>query len=179
MFALAVGVIGRISVGKSTIAKALSERTGIPFTSFGAYLVKYSKSAGLPIDRKALQDLGEEFINKSPGQFLENVINDVSASPGKIIVEGIRHAVILNEIKTVSKKAFLVYIDATVETRFRRYADRKKENDITLSFEDFIEKDSHVVESEIESLQASCDLIINSDQLNIAQTIEQIISYMT
>src|ERR1700678_3025620 len=129
MFTLIVGVIGRISAGKSSIAKALSETTGIPFTSFGAYLVKYSKTAGLPTDRKSLQDLGEDFINKNPRQFLENVIKDISGSPGEIIVEGIRHAVILDEIKNISEKSFLVYIDATAETRFSRYINRKKEND--------------------------------------------------
>ena len=176
MFELTVGIIGRISVGKSSITKALSEITGIPFTSFGSYLVKYSKIRGLPVDRKSLQDLGEKFIKENPEYFLRHVIEDTSGSTGKIIIEGIRHSVIANEIKILSNKAVLVYIDATPAIRYDRYAKRKKENDSVLSYEEFVQNDNHAVESEIEFLKSACDLVINSEELNINQTVEKIFS---
>lgn len=178
MFDLVIGVVGRISVGKSSVTKALSEKIGVPFTSFGVYLVKYSKLTGRPSDRKSLQDLGEEFIKDQPRAFLLNVIEEVSDSSGRIIIEGIRHAIILQEIRSISKKAFIVYIDATPETRFNRYVNRKKENDEVLDFDGFMKKDSHVVESEVEHLKLSCDLVVNSDELNINQAVEKIILYL-
>ena len=175
MFELTIGIIGRISVGKSSIAKALSTATGIPVTSFGGYLVKYSKSNDLQVDRKSLQDLGEKFIEQDHKKFIENVIKDVSAT-GKIIIEGIRHSIILKDTRDVSKKSILVYIDASASTRYKRYRNRQKENDSIFSFDEFVEKDNHIVESEIESLKLLCDLIIDSEELDINQTIEKILS---
>ena len=84
MFELTIGIIGRISVGKSSIAKVLSHSTGMPNTSFGAFLVKYSNLNNLAINRKALQDLGENFINKDPKKFLTMVLESVPNS-NKII----------------------------------------------------------------------------------------------
>ena len=176
MFELTIGIIGRISVGKSSIAKALSQSTGIPNTSFGAFLVKYSNLNNLSIDRKALQDLGENFINKDPKIFLTMVLESITNS-NKIILEGIRHQVILNELKAVSKKNVLIYIDATAKTRFNRYAGRQKEGDTKLNFIDFLEKDNHFVESEIESLKSSCDLIIYTEEINITETVKQILHF--
>jgi dephospho-CoA kinase len=177
MFELTIGLIGRISVGKSSIARALNASSDIPVTSFGAYLTKFSGSRNLPVDRKSLQDLGQKFIEEDHRQFLENVIEDVSAT-GRVIIEGIRHSVILNDIKSVSTKSLLIYIDASVETRYNRYTARQKDNDSPLSFMEFVRKDNHIVESEIEPLKRSCDLIVNSEELGIDLITDKILSFL-
>lgn len=178
MFTKIIGIIGRIAVGKSSVAKSLSKNSNIPVTSFGEYLLHYSKSNGLPADRKSLQDLGTKFINENHLEFLENVLKDIPNHNKGIIIEGIRHLVIADDAKLLSQKAFLVYLDAPIEIRYNRYAYRQKESDIKLSFKEFENLNEHIVESELDLLKNSCDLILDSTRFNVEQITSIIISHL-
>lgn len=162
MIAATVGIIGRICSGKSTIAKKLSVHFDIPIISFGAYLAQYSKSNKLPTDRDSLQNLGNRFIKEDSNKFLRSVIASQSTIPDSMIVEGIRHLSIQQELSTISKKSIFIFVEAPVETRYDRYHSRMKESDKTVSYEEFVAIDNHIVESEIDLLKVKCQITVDT-----------------
>lgn len=162
-----LGIIGRISSGKSTVAKRLAKHYNAEIISFGRYLVNYSKNKGLPVDRKSLQELGDSFIKSDAKGFLSNVMQDqISSSTSAVIIEGIRHKNIFNAIKDQSNTAIFAFIDVPVEIRHQRYRSRLKESDEPVSMEKFIEIDTHPVEAEIDSLKMLCNIMLESDLTN-------------
>ena len=159
---IAIAIIGRISSGKSTFAKELSNHYNITIASFGSYLRYYCENEGFKTDRKTLQNIGEDFIHNKPKILLSNVITYSRQNTNDFIFEGVRHIVIFEELKNISKKYFTVFIDADQNTRYNRYLERNKDSDINKTLEQFISSDNHPVELEIESLKNDCDLIVDS-----------------
>jgi len=158
-----IGIIGKICAGKSTIAKEISERFRIPIISFGSFLIDYSKKNNLPTDRNSLQNLGNHFIQQDAGRFLKNVISTQSEIKGLMIIEGIRHLSIYNEIERISEKCIFIFIDTSIEIRYVRYCDRLKESDKKVDLSEFYVIDNHNVEKEIDSLKDKCQFIIKTN----------------
>jgi len=162
-----IGIIGRISSGKSTKAKKICENYKAHIMSFGKYLFDFSKERNLPTDRDSLQNLGEQFIAADSTKFFQDVLNSQPPLPEIIIIEGIRHKAIYDEIKRRCEKTIFAFIDVPIETRYDWYRERKKEGDKEVSsLSDFKEIDTHPVENEIDSLKILCDMIITSDWTN-------------
>jgi dephospho-CoA kinase len=153
---------GRICSGKSHVAKLLSYEFGFPVASFGGYLKYYCQQNNILVERESLQNIGEEFVRTAPQQFLIDVISHFSGSSDKIILEGVRHKSILGGIEELTENAITVFIDADIQTRFKRCLERNKDSDRIKTYEDFINLDNHQVELEIESLKSHCNLIIDS-----------------
>ncbi len=167
-------IIGGISSGKSTVAKAIQK--SIPncrVISFGGYLQDYSKKRKWKEDRKSLQDLGQRFINENPVDFLENVVKYNQANDSEILIfEGVRHKPILNAISTNYPALLSIFLDVDVQTRYDRYVARSKSIDKLVSWEGFLKADSNKVEIEIESLKSDCSLILGGESL--ADNVEKI-----
>lgn len=150
-------IIGKISSGKSTLASQISEKFGIQIISFGKYLVNYSQENNLPTNRLDLQNLGERLIAEAPDLFLKNVLNFYLPIPGTIIIEGVRHKAIFELLKSESRLSTFIYVDTDNELRYTRFCNRRKSGDKELTFDQFIEMDSHSVESQIDTLSIMCD----------------------
>lgn len=155
-------IIGRISSGKSTIAKEIQNSiSNCRIISFGSYLKDYSEKRNWKIDRLSLQDLGQRFIDENPANFLSNVVHHNKAKDGEILIfEGVRHQPILNAIGMYYPVLLSIYLNVDVDTRYDRYLTRNKSIDKRSSKEDFLKADNHKVELEIESLKNDCDLVI-------------------
>lgn len=99
----AIMIIGRISSGKSTLAKQLVD--AIPYTiniSFGTFLKNYCLENGIDIEenRDVLQNLGQKFIDENPEKFLKNVVKYFSSVDEELhVFEGVRHVSIFEEIE--------------------------------------------------------------------------------
>ncbi|HVW98671.1 MAG TPA: hypothetical protein VHA56_22075 [Mucilaginibacter sp.] len=158
-----IGIVGRISSGKSTLAKRICNHYQAKTLSFGKYLFDYSQAQGLPTEREDLQALGEQFIANDPSLFFQNVLNSQTNLPQIIVIEGIRHKAIFNEIKTRFTNAVFAFIDVPIDIRYKWYIERIKAGDSKISFEKFVEIDSHPVECEINDIKVSCDLIFGQD----------------
>ena len=160
-------IIGRISSGKSTIAKEIQR--AIPncrLISFGSYLKDYSEKRNYKIDRQSLQDLGQQFIDENPVNFLNSVVNHNKAKGGEVLIfEGVRHLPILSAIRKSYPVLLSIYLNIDVQTRYDRYLTRNKSIDRIISKEEFLKADNHKVELEIESLKNSCDLVIESESV--------------
>lgn len=159
-----IGIVGKICSGKSTVASKLKNYYNTPIVSFGSYLFEYSKNNNLLVDRTSLQNLGNKFIQEDSNLFLNKVLDSQSFDPNKIIIEGIRHISIYNELRKMSQTAFFAFIDAPIEIRYQRYLKRQKESDKQISFNEFEEMDKHIVESETDLLKDKCDIILDSEE---------------
>lgn len=164
----AIIIVGRISSGKSTLAKQISEKFDAPIASFGGYVKEYCVSKGLSIDRNSLQDIGEKFIKEDPESFLLSVLK-YSSSGDLVVIEGVRHKVIFELIRKICPKTLSIFLDVPYQTRYERFQLRNKESDSVLKSENkFNKMNKHSVELEIENLKSKCDLCIPSfnDALN-------------
>lgn len=65
-----ITISGRISAGKSYVAKMLHAEFEFPIASFSGYLKYYCEQNGLPTDRKTLQNTGEAFVKADSKKFL-------------------------------------------------------------------------------------------------------------
>ncbi len=163
MINLVIGVTGKISSGKSTFSKRLSGKYGWPIVSFGKYLVDYSLLNELPINRPSLQFLGDKMIKENHQVFLNNVLLFSNAGTDRIIVEGIRHKVIWEELKKRSKNYELVFIDALQQLRYERFCQRLKPGDTKVSLDEFITIDGHIVEEETDQLKMEATSVVLSE----------------
>jgi len=154
--------MGKICSGKSTLAKFLAEKFSLPIISFGGYIKSYCVQNNLSTDRKNLQDIGESFINADHKKFLKNAIAFSAGDKKNLAFEGVRHRAILNEIRETSETAVFIFVKADIETRYKRYVSRERDSDKLNTFEQFKESDSHSVEKEIDELEESCDIVIDS-----------------
>lgn len=157
-----ITISGRISSGKSYAANLIKTEFGLPVASFGGYLKYYCEQNNLPTDRKSLQDKGEAFVKTNPQQFLVDVISHFVDSSDKIILEGVRHKSILDEVSQLTEKKLSIFIDADIQTRYKRYLNRNKDSDELKTFDQFVISDNHSVELEIESLKPTCNIVIDS-----------------
>jgi dephospho-CoA kinase len=155
-------VMGRICSGKTYISEAIAKKFNIPIGSFGGYLKHYCETNNLPIDRKTLQCIGENFINLNPQLFLKNVTNHFIGKSNSIIIEGVRHKIILDSIKEISAKSILIFIDVDSQIRYERFCNRIKDLDKIKTYDQFLLTDNHSVELETESLKCYCDMVIDS-----------------
>lgn len=161
---LSIVIAGKICSGKSTLANDLSKWLKMPKASFGSYLEHYSKSQGLPTDRKELQDLGERLIEEDHKGFLKNVIEYSTPKSSNLIFEGVRHKVILEEIKQKSEKTYSIFLDVKEEVRRERFINREKSMDASaMAKEDFDLRSKHNVERELDELKYQCNYIIISN----------------
>ena len=160
----ALMIVGRISSGKSSLAKQIIQK--IPNAvnvSFGGFLKNYCKVVGINIkeNRDILQNIGQKFIDENPEKFLKDVVDYFSDVDGELhVFEGVRHDIIFEEIKKKYASSYSIYLDVPVKIRYEWYSSRKKEIDSKLTFEEFLDKDNHRVELEIEGLKRKCGLVV-------------------
>lgn len=157
-----ITISGRISSGKSFAADLIKKEFELPVASFGGYLRHYCGKNNLPNDRKTLQDTGEAIVKENPKQFLENVLAHFIGSADKIVLEGVRHKSILEVVNQLTQNRLSVFVEADLQTRYKRYFERNKDSDDVKTFEQFKIADSHSVEMEIESLKPLCSITVDS-----------------
>lgn len=109
-----------------------------------------------------LQETGDWFIREAPREFLENVIQFSSQNSEVLVLEGVRHKVILDELLLITDKRLAIFVDADEDTRYLRYEERLKNSGLTTSFEQFKLADNHRVESEIDDIKILSDIVLDS-----------------
>lgn len=127
-------------------------------TSFGGYLANFSKNYGYDTSRKALQDLGDKMIQADPKGFLIEVIKFSGGDNSNLIFEGVRHKIVLEHIKNLSRQTYVLFLDTPEPVRLVRFNWREKSN---VSLEAFRESCNHIVESEIQSIKGEADMVVD------------------
>ena len=162
-----ITIIGRISSGKSTLANSIHDllpRSQI--ISFGGYLKSYCEEKKWKFDRDFLQNLGQQFIDENPDNFLKRVVDFCNPKKNEILIfEGVRHSSILEAVNKQFPSIASIYLDLEPQARYERYKSRNKEIDKEISQQEFFVRDNHSVELEIESLKPKCSLVLNAGSL--------------
>lgn len=171
-------VSGKIASGKTTLVSYLVKEFGIPSTGFGKYLKSVAIERGLPDDRQTLQQLGQNLVENNVDAFCQAVLKNAGWPENKrLIVDGVRHQVVLDSLKKIIDpiKLVLIFVALDDSSRNNRMIDRGREGEQALSIAD---KDK--TEIELSDLAKLADLTIDgSTSLNVNKNlIQQYLSTM-
>ncbi len=122
-----VGIVGPIASGKSMLSDELVKR-GFIRLSFSFEVREEARNRGIPIERKALQDLGNEMRLKFGRDYWAKRIISKISGENNYAVEGIRNTsevVALRELKDF----ILAAVDAPLEKRYQWIMMRGKDSD--------------------------------------------------
>ncbi|MEM5869661.1 MAG: AAA family ATPase [Candidatus Aenigmatarchaeota archaeon] len=134
-----VGITGTIGSGKELVKEALAR-------NFSCYSVTLSSviqaQVKKQVDRKTLQDMGNELRKKYGNFILAKLATDyLQRDKEMIIVDGIRNPGEVEYLrKTFGNKFFLIGVDAPRELRWERIRKRAREGD-PKTWEEFVTVD--------------------------------------
>ena len=147
-----IGLTGRIAGGKGVISDFFREK-GFEYLSLSQEVREEAQKRGIAHERKKLQDLGN-LMRKEEGSgvLARRIIKKIDKSKDYII-DGIRNAGEIEELKKVFKnKFYLISVDAKLDLRWRNLQGRGKESD-PKTFEEFLKADKRDFEENLENGQ--------------------------
>ncbi len=122
-----IGVVGPIASGKSMLSDALVKK-GFTKLSFSAEVREEAQERGIPIERKLLQDLGNELRQtKGNDYWAKRVIAKLKPNKNHVI-EGIRNPAEIEALKRFPDFT-LIAVDAPLEKRYQWIMMRQKDSD--------------------------------------------------
>jgi len=186
---MVIGIAGPTASGKTTVANNLEELYGAVRVRYSAILAEIARDRGLdPSDKATLQKLylegrkteGEDFLARKVIKQLVPITNDL------IVIEGNRRLVDVDALRSIAAarddELKLIFIDASVETRYNRYCDRLRElGDEPVMFKEFCTLEKNEAEAEISDLRSIFEkegMIIDTDHLNTADTMKKVEAYL-
>lgn len=163
-----IGLSGQLGSGKSTIARGLARAMNCDSASFGDFVRSLARSGGYHLDRRTLQDLGQdELDSRGPDQFCVDMLEQQvpSFSPGsRLVVDGVRHLAIANALRELLRPSvfFLVYVTVDKRVRFNRITTRELAGGSAQNLDVEVEQlDRHPTEMEVrEAVRTHADLTL-------------------
>lgn len=130
-----IGLTGRIASGKQVIVDYLIKK-GFRYYTISNIIREEASKRGIAIERKNLQDLGNEVRNTDgPGAWTKRLIAKMEQGQNYVI-DGIRNPGEIIELRKL-KNFYLIAIDAPQKQRFERFIKRAKPSD-PHTWEDFL-----------------------------------------
>ncbi len=160
-----LGLCGKISSGKGTIAEYTQEKYNAKTFRFSTILRDVLTRLYLEINRSNMQNLST--ILRS--NFTEDIMAKVMAEDVKndsseiIVVDGVRRIADIKYLKKI-EGFYLVSVDADAKIRYDRLSKRSENtDDFGKSYEDFLEDEKQEAEQEIPVAMAEAQVKINND----------------
>ena len=122
-----IGVVGPIASGKNVITDFLFEK-GFTRLSLSEEVREETRLRGLPIERKILQDIGNEMRLKNGLDYWANRLIAKMDLSKNYVVEGIRNPGEVSALRKL-KEFILIATDAPIEKRFQWIMLRGKDSD--------------------------------------------------
>jgi len=118
-----IGIAGHARSGKSTLARALADRAGGTVVGFGDLVRQSALARGEdPSDRRTLVATGQEWAQRDPAGLCAAALSSVGEGCEVLILDGIRHITVLDELERVLTALHLVYLTASEELISNRIA---------------------------------------------------------
>jgi AAA domain len=152
---------GHIGSGKSSVTRALETALGWKRAGFGDYVrARVREQGGNPDCREALQDLGQELVERDPDAFCRAVLGSGGFSAGdNFLLDGIRHVEIYRRVRRLvaPSRTILIHLAINQAEAHRRVAERDGLK------ADLERARAHRVEADVQtSLPTMADLIVNA-----------------
>lgn len=150
-----VGISGSFSSGKDTLAKHLQEKNGFMTVSTGDIVREIAQEQRGSVERPVLFEVANELRHKYGGavlveRALDRYHNSIRNYSG-VVITGIRS---LGEAKAIKELGgTLVFVDAPIEIRYQRMIERHRDGEVTISLEDFRQRE----EAELASGSSDAD----------------------
>ena len=162
---IVIGLVGEMSSGKGTVAHHIAEKYGSSTYRFSTILRDILDRVYIKHARENIQKLST-FLRQTYGEdLLSKVIYyDVKKDPAPIIVvDGVRRQSDVGYLKEMPGFA-LAYIDASLETRYRRISERNENvDDQTMTLNSFKKQQEDESESQIRTLKSEANFIIDNN----------------
>jgi cytidylate kinase/transcriptional regulator with XRE-family HTH domain len=168
---------GKMGSGKSTLSEHVAKALDWKRASFGDYVRKVAKDEGLDEDsRDVLQELGARLVKSDPEEFCRDVLAEFDWRSGEpLIVEGIRHAEIVEALRRVVAplEVRLVFLEVTDVRRIERLRIRDSE-----VVERLKQIESHSTEEQASTvLPEMADLRVSGDK-SISELVLEIVTWV-
>lgn len=138
-----IGITGTIGAGKGTVVEYLVKEKDFTHYSVRAWLLEKIREAGLPENRDSMFNVANEFRTKYGSSYVTDQLLAIAMkSKNDCVIESIRTT---GEIESLREKGngdfYLLSVDASPETRYKRIILRKSETD-QVSYETFLENEA-------------------------------------
>lgn len=172
------GITGEIGSGKDTVAKFFIDKYGAKMFRFSDILKDICLRLNLEINTRNLQGVSTALRSFVGENCLASAMyNDCLKSDADfIVISGIRRFADFENLKKIDGFK-LIYVDADIETRYKRTLVRgEKIDDTQRTFEDFKKDNEQECEIEIKNLKNISDYVLDnsSDLNNLVSQIEKI-----
>jgi len=157
---------GQIGSGKTSVAEWLRQNAAARLILVRQVLVDI---LGNPqVDRAELQREGLLLDTRSKGRWLLESVEEQTEVGGRWIVDAARTRLQIEPILKTLSQASLVYLEASEESRRRRFTLGQVTDEVkrSTSFDDAMR---HATETEASALRSMADLVIETDGLDIAE----------
>lgn len=147
-----IGLTSFNGAGKTTVGDYLVKK-GFVFYSLSDVIREEIKARGLEITRDKLIEVGNELRKKFGSSVLaDRIIEKINKEPDKnYAIDSIRNPAEIIALK--KRKDFkLLFVDAPIELRFKRTAERQREKD-PVTFEDFKKTEEREMQNKDSSSQ--------------------------
>lgn len=154
-----VCVSGGIGSGKTETSSKLAAHLGWERASFGDYVRSVAAQRGLPEDRSALQQLGEQLIGADLRAFCLAALEHGGWSAGRgLVVDGVRHVEALEMIRRLAAplEVFFIYLSTPEDVRLGRLKSRAGHDAQQLT-----ELEKHSTEIQVKSLHEVADIVLD------------------
>jgi cytidylate kinase len=155
-------VCGRLCSGKSSVIQSIRSMFPVDTVSFGAMVKSKATEMQMEPTRHNLQELGYEFFtSRGPRTLIEMAIENAKCQNAtRLIFDGVRHELVLSEIRRNTTTMLVIYLKAGESIRYNRY--KKDHGPQELPFEEFQAIDRHPIEIGADSIEQSANLTIDA-----------------
>lgn len=151
---IVVGVAGRIGSGKTEIAHLLEGQYGFQYLRYSIVLAEWYGTD--PSAKARLQQVGWEVMSNDHQRELNSKLIARVDRNRDCVIDGLRHPIDFESLKSAFSSRFrLFFVDTPAEIRSERLRERYATR------EQFVEADSHAVESNIGRLVPLANLVLN------------------
>jgi cytidylate kinase len=169
---------GRRGSGKSTLSWGVAEKLSWQRAGFGDYVRSEAKRIGLDDSLETLQAVGEKLVMQGPETFCRAVLYQAGWESGTpLVIDGIRHAEIVEALRSIVAPAEFRLVHVSVEEAVRE--SRLLARDKT-GREESRQYDMHSTERQVDSLSRLADLIVdgNLPEIQIINTITRWVHHL-
>jgi len=129
-----IGLSGTLGAGKDTVAQYLTKK-GFQHLSLSDFVREEAKKRTIGLDRDSLRELANDMVKESGGEILAKIALSRKKSKN-LVLSSIRR---IPEIDYLHKRKdfILLFVDASIKTRYQRMKKRARIGDSLMGFKKF------------------------------------------